>query len=53
MAGVACGLWSEEQGVAMLSPHGRVFEPAFGEAARDDIVGRWQRRLRSVSDEAR
>ena len=37
MAGVACGFWTEEQGLAILSPHGRVFEPALspGRTRRD------------------
>ena len=53
MAGVACGFWTEEQGVAILSPHGRSFEPSFSQAARDDIVKRWQHAVRAVSDSAR
>ena len=52
MAGVACGLWTEEQGLAILSPHGRVFEPANSKAARDEIVRRWQHAARAVSDGA-
>ncbi len=52
MAGVACGLWTEEEGVAILSPHGRVFAPELSEAARDEIVTRWQHAVRSVSDDA-
>jgi glycerol kinase len=41
MAGVACGFWTEEQSVAILSPHGRKFEFAVSDTARDDIVKRW------------
>ena len=52
MAGVACGLWSEEQGLAILSPHGRVYEPAISDDARDEIVRRWQQAVRAVADSA-
>ncbi len=50
MAGVACGIWSEEQGQAILSPHGRVFEPTLSDAGRDAVVRRWQQAVRSVSN---
>lgn len=49
MAGVACGLWTEEQGLAILSPHGRTFEPALFPAARDEINLRWQRAVHAVA----
>ena len=52
LAGVACGLWTEEQGLAILSPHGRVFEPVVSEAARDEILKRWRHAVRTVSDSA-
>lgn len=53
MAGVAAGVWSEEEGLAILAPHGRTFEPALSDAARNDIVTRWQQAVRTVSDNAR
>ena len=52
MAGVACGFWTEDQGLAILSPHGRVFEPALSEALRDEIVRRWRHAVRAVADSA-
>ncbi len=52
MAGVACGFWTEEEGLAILSPHGRIFEPTLSEADRNDIVKRWQHAVRTVSDSA-
>ena len=52
MAGVACGFWTEEQGLAILAPHGSVFEPALSQAARDEIVRRWRHAVRAVADSA-
>jgi glycerol kinase len=52
MAGVALGLWTEEKGLAILSPHGRAFEPELSEAGRDEIVDRWRRAVRTVSNAA-
>jgi glycerol kinase len=52
MAGVASGFWTEEQGLAIVSPHERDFEPAISKATRDEIVDRWWRSLRAVSDGA-
>ena len=50
MAGLACGLWTEEQGLAILAPHGRIYEPKASEEARDEIVRRWQQAVRAVAD---
>ena len=48
MAGIACGLWTEAQGLAILTPHGRTFEPVLSPAARSEIVERWQDAVRTV-----
>ena len=48
MAGVACGLWTEEQGLAILSPHGRILEPALSSDDRDHMVARWQSAVHAV-----
>ena len=50
MAGVACNLWTEEQGLAILAPHGRMYEPVLSGTARDEIVRRWQLAVRAVAD---
>ncbi len=52
MAGVACGLWTEAEGLAILAPHGRIYEPKVPEEARDRIVKRWQQAVRAITDRA-
>jgi glycerol kinase len=50
MAGVACGLWSEAEGLAIVSSRDRTFEPAMSSDRRVAILARWQAALRSVRE---
>jgi glycerol kinase len=50
MAGVACGLWSEAEGLAIVSSRDRTFEPAMSSDRRAAILARWRAALRSVRE---
>jgi glycerol kinase len=48
IAGIACGLWSEEQALGLLSRHGRVFQPALSAQARAEMIAEWEAAVRAV-----